>query len=79
MDFSLENIKITKIRGVYSVNFKDKRFAERKDRKVCAFAYKTCDKTEYICEQKNYIADKNNVLLIPPQKPYTYNVLELGT
>ncbi|MBQ8836608.1 MAG: helix-turn-helix transcriptional regulator [Clostridia bacterium] len=79
MNFSLENIKITRIHGVYNVNFKDNHFAERKDRKVCALAYKACGKTEYICEQKSYIVDKNNVLLIPPQKPYAYNILELGT
>lgn len=79
MTSSLENIRITRIRGVYNVNFKDKRCAERKDRRFYALVYKAVGKTEYIHNGKSYIADEKHVVLIPPGKPYVYNILELGS
>ena len=79
MAVSLDSIFITKIVAVYNVNFKDNRCAVRRDRQYCALAYKIEGRTEYTCDNKSCIADSNHLVLIPPHKPYLYNLVELGT
>ncbi len=79
MAFSLENLIITKIHGVYNINSKVRHNVLQKDRKLCALAYKTSGVTEYLYNGKHYRCDEKHAVLIPPNKPYYYNVLEQGT
>lgn len=78
MSFDLSNLCITRICSVYNINAKSKKRISRNDRRICALSFKLAGKTEYFCDQKTYVCDPNNVLLLPKNKPYSYEILELG-
>ncbi len=79
MAINLNELRITRICGVYNINTQSKKRVTRNNRKLCAITFKLAGKTEYISSQKRYICDPNNILLLPKEKPYTYEILELGS
>ncbi|MBQ1212987.1 MAG: helix-turn-helix transcriptional regulator [Clostridia bacterium] len=78
MLLDLNEMCITRIYNIFNINVHTQKRVTRTDRKRCALTVKLGGKTEYICDQKKYICDPHNVLLLPKNKPYTYEILELG-
>ena len=78
MSFKLEALKITRIRGIFNVNIKEKCCKSRTDRTRPALVFKLAGSTEYFCNDKSFVCDEHHVLIVPNGKPYIYEIRETG-
>lgn len=78
MESFFSDMIITNIRAVNCIHISTGGFIKRRNREMCAFAFKFSGRTVYRQCGKEFISDSNHVIFLPQGADYDYTCQEIG-
>lgn len=76
--FDMSEMILNRIIAINTICLADGKTVTRNDRSTYALAMKIAGRTSYTCNNKRYVSDVNNMLLINKNTRYTWSIEEHG-